>query len=707
MRLCAIFLVYLCVTPIFAAQFTKEDRAWWAFQPVSQPTIPRAGVGWARNEIDRFVARKFTEQKLHAAQPADKRTLIRRVTLDLSGLPPTLEQINKFLNDPASGAYEKLVDRLLASPRYGERQASLWLDIVRYADSDGYRADHFRPEAWRYRDYVINSFNADKPYNRFVQEQLAGDEIDPGNRDALVATMFLRHWIYEHNQRDVETQWNDILTDVTNVTADTFLGLGMQCARCHDHKFDPILQKDYYRMQAFFAPMLPRATMPVGTVAERKKYLAAHNKWLTETDDLRERIRAIEHPVLLKHATREGFKKFIDKIKVMIRKRPEDRTEYERQIAEMSELQFDVEPDKLSGRLKGATKKEWEALRAELKKFEAQKPKPLPQVQFVMSDAGPNAPVTRIPKNGIIVEPGFPSILDPSIARIMPPPAALQSTGRRTALAKWITGPDNPLTARVMVNRLWQQHFGRGLVANASDFGKLGPPPTHPELLDWLATQFVADGWSLKKMHRLMVTSAIYCQGAANADSEKKDPANTWFARANIQRLTAEQVRDGLLAVAGELDLKQGGASVDANKSSRRSVYRKVMRNKPDEVMHAFDTPDHISHMPQRDVTTTATQSLLMMNSEWTRKRASAFAQRLDKLHSNNSAAQIHTAHQLTTGRMTTESQLALGMAFLKTVIPPREETKLQDTAPTNPPLALLSEYCHVLLNANAFLYID
>lgn len=208
-------------------------------------------------------------------------------------------------------------------------------------------------------------------------------------------------------------------------------------------------------------------------------------------------------------------------------------------------------------------------------------------------------------------------------------------------------------------------------------------------------------------MHRLMVTSAIYCQGAANADSEKKDPANTWFARANIQRLTAEQVRDGLLAVAGELDLKQGGASVDANKSSRRSVYRKVMRNKPDEVMHAFDTPDHISHMPQRDVTTTATQSLLMMNSEWTRKRASAFAQRLDKLHRNNSAAQIHTAHQLTTGRMTTGSQLALGMAFLKTVIPPRAETKLQDTAPTNPPLALLSEYCHVLLNANAFLYID
>ncbi|SVB56485.1 uncharacterized protein METZ01_LOCUS209339, partial [marine metagenome] len=503
MKLHVVMLFCLYVSPMIAAEFTKDQRAWWSFQPVRKPTVPITGKGWAKNAIDSFIARKFHETKLTPAPEANKRTLIRRVTFDLTGLPPSGEEIKGFLNDSSPNAYENLVDRLLASPRYGERQASFWLDIVRYADSDGYRADHFRPEAWRYRDYVIKSFNKDKPYNQFVREQLAGDEINPGNREALIATMFLRHWIYEHNQRDVETQWSEILVDVTNVTADTFLGLGIQCARCHDHKFDPILQKDYFRMQAFFTPMLPRASMPVGTVTERAKYLTDHRKWLLDTDALRRQIRAIEHPVLLKHATKEGFDKFIDKIKKMIRKRPEERAEYERQIAEMSERQFDVEPDKLPERLKGVTKTEWEKLRAQLKKYDSAKPMPLPQVKFVISDAGPNAPPTRIPKKGTLVEPGFPSILDPADAQITPPPAALQSTGRRTALANWIVRADNPFTTRVIVNRLWQQHFGRGLAANTSDFGKLGTPPTHSKLLNWLATRLVADGWSLKKLHRL------------------------------------------------------------------------------------------------------------------------------------------------------------------------------------------------------------
>ena len=232
----AVILLCVGLLPLSAAQFTQDQLAWWSYQPVRQPAVPKTGAGWAANEIDHFIARKFTEQKLTPAGPAAKRALIRRVTLDLTGLPPTPEQVAAFLKDPSPDAYGKLVDRLLASPRYGERQASFWLDLVRYADSDGYRADHFRPEAWRYRDYVINSFNTDKPYDRFVREQLAGDEIDPGNRDALIATMFLRHWIYEHNQRDVEFQWAEVLADVTNVTADAFLGLGMQCARCHDHK---------------------------------------------------------------------------------------------------------------------------------------------------------------------------------------------------------------------------------------------------------------------------------------------------------------------------------------------------------------------------------------------------------------------------------------------------------------------------------------
>ena len=235
MKLFWAILTCLWSAAVLAQDFTKQQKSWWAYQPVRQPTVPKNGKEWARNQIDHFIARQLDAKKLTPANPANLRTLIRRVTLDLTGLPPTPAEVEAFLKNPSPDAYEKLVDRLLASPRYGERQASLWLDLVRYADSDGYRADHFRPEAWRYRDYVIKSFNADKPYDRFVREQLAGDEIDPGNREALTATMFLRHWIYEHNQRDVETQWAEILADVTNVTADVFLGLGMQCARCHDH----------------------------------------------------------------------------------------------------------------------------------------------------------------------------------------------------------------------------------------------------------------------------------------------------------------------------------------------------------------------------------------------------------------------------------------------------------------------------------------
>ena len=682
---------------VFAAEFTQADREWWAFRPVRQVVVPAAGAGWALNGIDRFIARKLAAHGLPPAAAADRRTLIRRVSFDLTGLPPTRAQIAAFLRDDSPGAYGRLVDRLLESPRYGERQATLWLDLVRYADSDGYKSDHYRPEAWRYRDYVIRSFNTDKPYDRFVREQLAGDEIDPGNRDALIATMFLRHWIYEYNQRDVETQWREILADVTNVTGDVLLGLGLQCARCHDHKYDPIPQRDYYRMQAFFAPLLPRDSMPVGTVAQRTRFFERHQAWATATAELRRQLHAIEQPALLGRATGEGFDKFIDRIKTMIRKRPEDRTAYERQIAELSERQFGVEPAKLPERLTGATKAEWERLRAELKAFSAQMPEPLPQVKFVVSDAGPVAPATRLPKKGDAVEPGFLSLLDPGPARITPPPAALRSTGRRTALARWITDPDNPLTSRVMVNRLWQQHFGRGLAANASDFGKLGEPPTHPELLDWLAGRFVADGWSLKKMHRLMVTSAAYRQASANGLSEQADPANTWLARAPIRRLAAEQVRDGLLAVSGELDLESGGEGVASAGSNRRSVYRRMMRNSPDEVMQTFDSPDHISHMPQRNVTTTATQSLLLLNSEWTRQRATALAKRLAKRHPGDAAAQVAAAHELAFGQAPLSSQLNDALAFLDAC----------GAAGEPPALAALAEYCHVLMNANAFLYVD
>ena len=381
----------------------------------------------------------------------------------------------------------------------------------------------------------------------------------------------------------------------------------------------------------------------------------------------------------------------------MIRKRPEKRTAYERQIAELSERQFGVEPAKLEQRLAGEIKAEWKRLRDELKQFDELKPTPLAQVKFVASDAGPVAPATFIPKTGVTVEPGFPSVLCEASAKITPPPAVLQSTGRRTALANWITRPDHPLTARVLVNRLWQQHFGRGLAANTSDFGKLGERPTHPELLDWLAARFVEDGWSLKRIQRRMVTSATYRQRAVNTTAIGMDPANVWLARIPIRRLGAEQVRDALLAVSGELDFKAGGAGEVADKSTRRSVYRRVLRNSPDEVLHAFDVPDHISHMPQRSVTTTPTQSLLLLNSGWIRARAFALAKRLAKRHPGEVGAQLQSAHELALGQAISAPDRADARAFI-------EQNSDGSAAADQDALA---EYCHVLLNANGFLYVD
>ena len=685
-------LISLLATSLFAADFSKVDRAWWSLQPVQKPAIPAYGKGWAKNEIDPFIARKLAAQKLAPAKAAEARTLIRRVTFDLTGLPPSPAEVKAFLKasiaNPNS-AYATLVDRLLDSPRFGERQARFWLDLVRYADSDGYNADHPRPEAWRYRDYVINSFNTDKPYDRFVREQLAGDEMNPGNREALTATMYLRHWIYEYNQRDVETQWSEILNDITDVTGDVFLAMGVQCARCHNHKFDSILQKDYFRLRAFFEPLQPREAMPVADAATRKKFTVQQRKWEAATKSIRHKLSAIEQPVLLANSTKEGFSKFNDDIKAMIRKHPHERTGYEHQIAELSLRQIGLHPEKLPKLLKGDQKAAWEKLRAELAKHDALKPKPLPTMAFTASDVGPIAPPTRIPKKSKsgIIAPGFPSILNPAPARITPPAEALQSTGRRTALATWITSPKNPLTARVIVNRLWQQHFGRGLAANASDFGHLGEKPTHPELLDWLAARLVKDGWSLKKIHRLMVTSATYQMRSTSMQSaELAYPENRFLWHYPIRRLDADQIHDAALAASGELNTKAGGAGVNLAQATRRAVYGSVVRNKPEEMMNAFDSPDAISHAPSRNVTTTATQSLLMLNGDWMLARAAVFACRLECAEASD-AARVKLAYQLAFGREPSAGELAAAVDFIR-------ESKLEN-------------FCHALLNSNEFVYLD
>jgi len=613
-------------------EFTQEDRAWWALQPLTDHAPPQpANDNWSRNEIDRFILSQMLPQGLEPAPEADRATLIRRLSFDLTGLPPTIAEVHEFEHDPDPRAFEKLVDRLLDSPQYGERWARHWLDVVRYADSDGYRIDHYRPDSWRYRDYVIRSLNNDKPYDRFVQEQLAGDELFPDNPDSLIATGYLRHWIYEYNNRDVRGQWDLILNEVTDTTGDVFLGLGMQCAKCHDHKYDPILQKDYYRLRAYFEAIKPDDRRIVSSTAEQQNYEQQLRQWEAATEDIRARIAAIEEPHR-NAARRKAIEIFPPDIQAILNSKQEDRSPLEQQLFELAWRQVDYEYDGLDNRIKGEEKETLLALRRELAKQDAMKPLPL-TTALVVTDVAPSAPVTRIPKKKTEVRPGVLSILNLAEAEIESLGPPQRTTGRRSALAKWLTQPDNPLSTRVIVNRIWQGHFGRGLAQNASDFGTLGGPPTHPELLDWLTLRFVRNGWTFKDLHRLIVTSATWRQSTSHpqlAAFQTQDPLNQYYWQFNTRRLDAEQIRDAILAVSGQLDLTPGGPGVQSD-VPRRSIYLRVMRNERDSLLDVFDLPLFFSSTSSRDTTTSPVQSLLLFNSQIMMNHALKFALSLNK----------------------------------------------------------------------------
>ena len=671
------------------AKITDEDRAFWSFQPLRDVTPPEVEDGdWSRNEIDRFIYRKLAAAKLQPAPEAERLALLRRIYFDLVGLPPTSEEIKQFVNDDSPTAFEDLVDRLLDSPRYGERWARHWLDLVRYAESDGYKQDAFRSNAWRYRDYVIKAFNEDKPYDRFVAEQLAGDEIAPGDLDALAATSYLRHWIYEYNQRDARTQWATILNDVTDVTADVFLGMGMGCARCHDHKFDPILQKDYYRLQAFFTPLLPREDIPFAVGDELASYYQKLRVWEEKTAAIRAELAEMARP-FREQAANAAIDKFPKDIRPMMRKPAAGRSPFERQLTEFVSRQIEAEYDRLNieGKLKGETQQRWKDLQKQLAGFESEKPKPLPPA-LTVTDVGPIAPATFIPgdRKQQDIAPGFLSVLDPSDAVIEPPLAVSQSTGRRTALAKWITHPRNPLTTRVIVNRVWQYHFGRGLVGTSSDFGRLGEEPTHPELLDWLAVRFVDDGWSFKKLHRLIVNSATYRQAAladTPAVAESADADNKLWWRMPVKRLAAEQIRDAALFASGELNLTPGGPSVETH-HDKRTIYTKVIRNIRDPLLSTFDAPDGFSSTSFRNVTTTPTQSLLMINGAWMLTRAERFAKHLAANGTEDQGQLISHAFERVYGRPASIDEQTAAIKFLRV-----QEEKIQASRVGEPNKAL------------------
>jgi len=680
-------------------EFTEEDRAWWAFQPVKRPPLPavRDPQYKIRNPIDAFILAKLEENGLTPAPEASPEELARRVYFDLHGLPPTPEEIAEFTaaieadksapKAKGPGAYERLIDKLLASPRYGERWAQHWLDLARYAESEGYRLDAYRPNAWPYRDYVIESFNSDKPYDQFVREQIAGDELDPQNPKVTIGTAFLRHTIYEYNQRDAETQWQNILHEVTGVTADVFMGMSVQCAQCHDHKFDPILQDDYYRLQAFFSNITWPEDKPLSAPEEIRAWNARDAAWRAAAKEPLAVIDRIIEPRVAA-AQRNAMEKFPDEVQAMWRKPREQRTAYEEQVVQLAWRQADYERVRFKeDKIKEPELSELRAAREALAQFDHLKPDPL-LTAFVIGETGGKPGETRFKgrrTGDTTVNPGFLTILDPTEAQIPEVSPGATTTGRRKVLADWLTRPDNPLTARVIVNRVWQYHFGRGIAATPSDFGRLGEAPTHPELLDWLADDFVTGGWKFKALHKKILLSSAYRQTARREPGAKElttDPENRLLWRFNPRRLDAEQARDAVLAATGELDPAMGGEGVTAGKP-RRSIYTRKIRNTQDEFLASLDAPPGFASAPSRDSTTTATQSLLMINGDWPLERARAMAARLAAAPARGDAELVERAYQVTLSRRPSDTEKQEAAAFLQT-----QRRQLQREAPPKPPVA-------------------
>lgn len=686
-----------------------SERQWWAFQPLYPGSPPRATASDA-NPLDSWIREGLSQVGRSPLPRTEPRVLIRRMALDLTGLPPSPADIDAFEADAGSrgidAATASLADRLLASPNYGERWARHWLDLVRYAESDGYRVDDARPNAWRYRDWVVDALNRDMPYDEFVQAQLAGDELWPDDpQRSRVATAYLRHWIYEYNNRDARTQWQTILNDVTDVTADVFLGVGLQCARCHDHKYDPLLQRDYFRLQAFFAPIQIRDDLPIATPAEQAANEAALRAWREQNAQLLAEVETLEAPVRIR-AEESAVSKFPEDIQELLRRPRHQRTVAEHQIAELAFRQVQYEWDRLATHYKKPEKEAITPLRERLREVEKSRPAPLPRAMTV-TDVGPEAPIVRMPKGDAEpVEPGFLSVMDPRPARIDRAGVPANSTGRRTALARWITDRNNPLPARVIVNRLWQQHFGTGLVASANDFGVLGERPSHPQLLDWLASELIRSGWSLKHVHRLIVTSATYGQAPARPRADGSAPDTRRLEGFPLRRLDAEQLRDALLAVAGEVDTVRGGPAVEGSRP-RRSVYTRVLRNRRDPLLGAFDSPEQFCSTARRNNTTTPTQALLMMNSEFVEDRARTLASRALREAGPTPDDRITFLFRTTLGRRPNASELESTRSFVTAALARSERSASSGKVPYRPDRQAWTDLCHALLNSNEFLHVD
>jgi mono/diheme cytochrome c family protein len=721
--------------------------AHWAFRLPVRPPAPAVRHGErVRTDIDRFIEAALERQGLELGPEADRVTLVRRVTFDLTGLPPTPAEIDAFLADGNPDAYANLVERCLASPHYGERWGKYWLDAAGYADSNGYfSADSDRPLAYRYRDYIIRAFNDDLPYDRFVREQLAGDElagyapggdVPPARVGPLVATHFLRNapdgsGESDGNPDEVRTDRFTVLEGNLQITMNCLLGVTIQCARCHSHKFEPISQEEYYRLQAILYP----AYCPDRWTKPNERVVEAGSR--AERDENHRRTEQVDRQV---KALKDGLQTMAGPLREQLleeRLRPLEasaraalvqavNTAKDKRTPEQAALLKQHKEAEVSDDDLGQRFPEFAAVREQVRQAvaarEKERPPPLDRLA-VLVETDPNPPAHHVLLRGQHgapgpeVQPGVPAALTlpGNDFRLPPRPAGQVSSGRRTAFARWLTSPENPLFARVMVNRVWQHHFGKGLVATPDNLGQSGARPSHPELLDYLATELVRSGWSVKALHRLILASAVYRQSSApREEAQRLDPDNRLLASYPLRRLDAEAVRDGLLAVSGELDGRMGGPYVPTRRrpdggvdvdegrdgARRRSVYLQQRRTQVATLLELFDAPAMASNCSARTTSTVPLQSLALLNSEFVRARAKAFALRLEREAGADTDSRLSLAFRLAAGRGPEADERAAGRRFLAAQQALYANEKDADRR-------AWADLCQMVLASNTFLYVE
>ncbi|MCX6378879.1 MAG: PSD1 and planctomycete cytochrome C domain-containing protein [Armatimonadetes bacterium] len=684
---------------------TPETMKFWSFQPVKRPTPPTVkGKSWVKSPIDAFVLQGLESANLTPNPSASKVALLRRATYDLTGLPPTPEETRAFLTDTSTTAYQKVLDRLLASPQYGVKWGRHWLDLVRYAETNSYERDGHKPNAWRYRDYVIRSFNADKPYDEFVREQLAGDEMPQRTPEKIIATGFYRLGLWDDEPADPKQALFDDLDDIVSTTGQVFLGLTVNCARCHDHKIDPIPQKDYYRMLSFLAGVRRHSygegsMRPIAPEAEVK---LAHDAIKAHEARMRENMEAIQS------ITKPAYA---------------DLSPVEKEEWRNEDTRTQIVQKRVGKILTQESFDRYKTLREARKKMEQFQPPALDTALCVSEEGRPRTIHILMRGNphaeGDEVQPGFPSVLnfpEPTLPSAPYP----DTSGRRTVLANWIASPKNPMTARVVVNRVWQYHFGRGIVRTPSNFGFQGNRPTHPALLDWLADEFVQDGWKFKTLHRKIMLSATYQMSVRNsAKAYAKDPENDLFWRFDMRRLEAEEVRDSILAANGSLNLQLEGPSIYVkipdvvlagqsvpgagwgnspnDQQRRRSTYIYQKRSLATPIIASFDGPETDLSCPLRFSTTQPTQALGMLNSDFINEEAQVFASFVSKSVGSNPTKQVRLALARVMQREPNSKEVERGLRLLQTL-----QTKHHRT-----PEESLKYFCVVALNLNEFLYLE